>query len=229
MKPFSSFILTVMVSYSAEGARAYAEKSKELVSVEEETFELLRKVDLHGKKVLDFGCGNGRHAIKLVEEGAQKVVGIDENPEFVDAAKKEHALPEITYITAEGGALPFRDSSFDFVFSNFVVQHFENSRKAFHEIHRVLLPGGEALLVISLTRTEAADLSDTPIPVRLGETIVVQNFVKTKEQIERELEEAGLIIVTEQVIPEPDATVDSTYPQKERIISMDAGLYLVRK
>ena len=45
-----------------------------------------------------------------------------------------------------GEHLPFRDESFDLITSNMVIEHMREPKLAFHEMYRVLAPGGTILL-----------------------------------------------------------------------------------
>lgn len=67
-----------------------------------------------GMRVLDVGCGPGRHAYALARRGIE-VVGVDISQRFVDIAS-EHAPPGATFVRADARALPF-DAEFDAVIS----------------------------------------------------------------------------------------------------------------
>jgi SAM-dependent methyltransferase len=67
-----------------------------------------------GQRVLDVGCGPGRHAHALAQRGIE-VVGVDISQRFVDLAN-EHAPPGATFVRADARALPF-DGEFDAVIS----------------------------------------------------------------------------------------------------------------
>lgn len=67
-----------------------------------------------GDRVLDVGCGPGRHAHALAERGIE-VVGVDISQRFVDLAT-EHAPPGATFVRGDARALTFADE-FDAVIS----------------------------------------------------------------------------------------------------------------
>lgn len=67
-----------------------------------------------GQRVLDVGCGPGRHAHALARRGLQ-VVGVDIAQRFVDLAN-EHAPPGATFVRGDARALTFADE-FDAVIS----------------------------------------------------------------------------------------------------------------
>ncbi|OXE28246.1 50S ribosomal protein L11 methyltransferase, partial [Vibrio parahaemolyticus] len=49
--------------------------------------EWLESMDLSGKTVIDFGCGSGILAIAAIKLGAEKVIGIDIDPQALLASK----------------------------------------------------------------------------------------------------------------------------------------------
>jgi len=112
-----------------------------------------------GDRVLDAGCGAGRHVCEAFRIKGVDVVGIDLNWE--DLCKTATTL----YLmhTQNGGGqgrclisradvarLPFRDGAFDAVICSEVLEHVPDSHKAVRELVRVLKPGGE--LVVSVPR-----------------------------------------------------------------------------
>ncbi|HWR67857.1 MAG TPA: class I SAM-dependent methyltransferase [Desulfomonilia bacterium] len=118
------------------------------------------KLDLKpGFRVLDAGCGCGRHLSEAFRWRGVSVVGIDLNR---DDALKAHNTTKIMRHEGEdgGGAslvlvsdvtgLPFRDASFDIVICSEVLEHIPDHTRAMAEIIRVLKPGKS--LVVSVPR-----------------------------------------------------------------------------
>ena len=66
-------------------------------------------------RVLDVGCGPGRHAYALAGRGVP-VVGLDVSPRFVELAASS-APPGATFVCADALAPPFRPGSFDVAIS----------------------------------------------------------------------------------------------------------------
>ena len=67
-----------------------------------------------GQRLLDVGCGPGRHAYGFVQRGIE-VVGVDISQRFVDLAN-ENAPAGATFVRADARDLPF-DAEFDAVIS----------------------------------------------------------------------------------------------------------------
>jgi ubiquinone/menaquinone biosynthesis C-methylase UbiE len=105
--------------------------------------------DLHGKDVLEIGCGTGVHARLLAEAGA-RVTAVDLTPTAVELTKRRLALASLSAEVREADAesLPFADGSFDFVWSWGVIHHSEHTDRVVAEIARVLRPGGRLALMV---------------------------------------------------------------------------------
>jgi phosphoethanolamine N-methyltransferase len=113
----------------------------------EEVDRVLTGLSLMGKTVLDIGCGAGGITLHLVERhGAAHATGYDvEEPVIVAARQRawERGLSQrVDFVQAPPGRLPFRDASFDVVFSKDAFLHVRDKDALFAEIWRVLKPGG---------------------------------------------------------------------------------------
>lgn len=97
-----------------------------------------------GGRVLDAGCGGGGMPVSLAEE-ARHVVGIDLVDRFRDAGvrlARERRMENLSFVCADGMALPFRDESFDVILSHAVIEHVADAPLYLRECARVLAPGG---------------------------------------------------------------------------------------
>lgn len=113
----------------------------------DELARLLEGEDLHGKHVLDIGCGAGGIDCLLVSEyGAAKVTGIDVEAPVLETARaraEEVGLSDrIDLVKVEPGPFPFADESFDVVFSKDSIVHIPDKHGLAREVFRVLKPGG---------------------------------------------------------------------------------------
>lgn len=105
--------------------------------------------DVHGKVVLDLGCGKGENLLPLLLRGAY-VIGIDISPELIEIArerKRRFATNEFDFELHCGSAyetgLP--NESVDVLFCSALIHHLEIPRVQ-HEMLRILKPGGYVIL-----------------------------------------------------------------------------------
>ena len=113
----------------------------------EEVAEMVADIDLSGRRILDIGSGLGGVDILLVNaHGVREVVGIDVEPQLVEAARaliaSKGLRERVTFQLVEPGPLPFPDSSFDVVFSKDAMVHIEDKAALYAEVLRALKPGG---------------------------------------------------------------------------------------
>lgn len=97
--------------------------------------------ELHGKRILDAGCGGGRYA-KVCGEAGATVFGADHTRAVDKAAEICGHLPNVHFVQADLKHLPFHPASFDFVFSIGVMHHDADTRSVFDAVARMLRPGG---------------------------------------------------------------------------------------
>ncbi|MBN1104519.1 MAG: class I SAM-dependent methyltransferase, partial [Deltaproteobacteria bacterium] len=111
--------------------------------------EMLSPAHFAGNKVLDVGCGNGYILSKFAMAGAE-AHGIDLTGAALDLTRKRirSAGLRAELLQADSARLPFADSSFDLVYSLGVLHHSPRTHESFREIHRVLRPGGKAVIMI---------------------------------------------------------------------------------
>jgi 2-polyprenyl-3-methyl-5-hydroxy-6-metoxy-1,4-benzoquinol methylase len=107
-----------------------------------------------GMRILDAGCGGGRHLCEAFRTPGVEVVGIDLNAP--DLFKTKEVLTLMAGDTgrpwlisrADVTKLPFRSSSFDVVVCSEVLEHISENRTAVEELLRVLKPGGNLIVTV---------------------------------------------------------------------------------
>jgi ubiquinone/menaquinone biosynthesis C-methylase UbiE len=105
-------------------------------------FDFLNKF-LKDGPILDLGCGTGRVSKYYSDQGYQ-VVGLDISKEMLKICRQKSA--GISVCLGDGARLPFRDNSFSTVISYGALHHIPDIEAVFHELHRVLVPGGVLII-----------------------------------------------------------------------------------
>jgi SAM-dependent methyltransferase len=110
-----------------------------------------------GDRVLDIGCGFGRHSYEVLRRGG-KAVAVDlAHPELKQtlgtfrAMADDEPLPETTHGAATQASileLPFGDATFDRVIASEILEHIPADTVAMSELYRVCKPGGTIAVTV---------------------------------------------------------------------------------
>lgn len=107
--------------------------------------DIVNKYAKPNSRILDLGCGNGLSSYMLNEYG-HRVIGTDISSFFLaDSARMQNE--SLKYSVCDVLDLPFRDSSFDVVCSNELIEHVTDARKAILGMMRLLKSGGILAIV----------------------------------------------------------------------------------
>jgi len=106
-------------------------------------------------RILDLGCGTGRHLVFLESLGYQ-TYGMDISPTGILYSRKwlQEKGHTARVLMADMTSLPYSSSSFHVIISTYVIHHntLADIRETVQEIQRLLIPGGTILLIIPSTR-----------------------------------------------------------------------------
>ena len=102
-----------------------------------------------GLKVLEIGCGLGTDGAQFAQAGAD-YTGVDLTEAAIELARKRFECSNLPgeFRTADAEKLDFPDNSFDLVYSHGVLHHTPDTAGAVNEVHRVLRPGGRAMVML---------------------------------------------------------------------------------
>lgn len=153
-------------------ARAYARgrgTEPQLVQYRESA-EMLAADLAEGADVLEVAPGPGFFAVELARTGRCTVTGLDVSRTFVQLAREyaqEQGVP-VDFRRGDVAAMPFADGSFDFLICQAAFKNFADPVDALDEMHRVLRPGGVALVQDLSKSTTDAELDAEVARMNLG-------------------------------------------------------------
>ena len=102
-----------------------------------------------GKHLLEVGFGTGTDLLQFARGGAI-VTGVDLTPRSIEIARRRFEVYGLAgeFMIGDGEDLSFTGASFDVVYSFGVLHHTPDTNRAVSEIHRVLKPGGKAIVML---------------------------------------------------------------------------------
>lgn len=99
--------------------------------------------------VLDVGCGDGRF-FRLVWPAVREVVGVDQDPRVVEAARRAEVYTTVHHSPAH--QLPTPPASFASAFANCSLEHMDHLPEVLGSVYQALRPKGEFLLSVVTDR-----------------------------------------------------------------------------
>jgi ubiquinone/menaquinone biosynthesis C-methylase UbiE len=150
------------------------------------------------KKVLDYGCGNGKSLFKIAKMGASQMFGIDISDVSIENAirkAREEGYDEnlVKFLTMDAENTQFEDDCFDIIFEAGVLHHLELG-SAYSELARLLRPNGHAICIEGL-----------------GHNPLIRHYRKKTPHLRTEWE-------TEHILRKKDIEVASNYFHKVEIL-----------
>ena len=102
-----------------------------------------------GLRVLEIGCGCGSEAERFARAGAD-YTAVDLTNAAVSLTRRRFQLANLEgrFVQGDAESLPFPDGSFDLVYSHGVLHHTPDTPLTIREVHRVLSPGGRAVIML---------------------------------------------------------------------------------
>ena len=99
-------------------------------------------------RVVDIGCGTGFATEGLLEH-VDQVYGLDQSPHQLEKAYAKFGKRDgpVTFHLGDAERLPFKDDTFDVVWSSGSIEYWPNPVDAIRECRRIAKPGGQVLIV----------------------------------------------------------------------------------
>ncbi len=131
------------------GPEFFRDVERERYLLEPDIQEMVKFSTWRNRDVLEAGCGIATDGAQLARAGA-RYTGMDFSSTALDLARTRFAIEGLPgqFVQGSLGKLPFDDASFDLVYSMGVIHHIPETEQVVSEFHRVLRPGGHALVMV---------------------------------------------------------------------------------
>ncbi len=170
-------------------AAIYDGYANSTVAIDDMTFPAVYG-HLKGKRVLEIGCGTGRHTIRLAE--VNDVTGIDLSPGMLDVARQKLSNCNAQLIEADIMARPLDLGLFDAVVTALVLEHIADLDTFFRRAADTLRTDGELLVSeIHPDRIAGGTQANFTDPAT-GENIRLKSFAHAEADIQSAARKAGL-------------------------------------
>ena len=116
--------------------------------------------DVKGKKILNLGCGAGGHDRRLIEMGAESVLGIDLSQNMINEAIKNNSSDKIEYKVLSMLDIDSLDEKFDLVISSLAIHYVEDYDGLCKKVFNILNDGGEFIFSYGHPMDSCAILND---------------------------------------------------------------------
>jgi len=138
--------------------RGFNQGYKESRSVEVRTDRrcdyIIGKMDLQETtKILEIGCGTGRHSHMIAKKTGKYVLGTDICKPFIETAQNRYSLQNLEYKTLDFNSREdvnavLSGQTFDYVVGDGILHHlYYNMDNSLASINKLLKPGGKAIFL----------------------------------------------------------------------------------
>lgn len=125
-------------NFADKYSNIFLEKNQKSITAYFKQFDF----SLKDQQILDLGCGDG-HDLSLFKAKGAKIFGIDASEEMIRLSRMKN--PEADIRLGYFDKIPFSDHIFDIVVSKWALQTAINIEPIYHEIARVMKPGGKLI------------------------------------------------------------------------------------
>ncbi|MGN7479450.1 class I SAM-dependent methyltransferase [Solibacillus silvestris] len=146
--------------------------------------------DLHGKVILDVGCGKGDFANDCMEKGALQVDGIDISRNMIAAAKRNYKKERLHFQQAAIEDFVLSDRQYDIICSSLVLHYVADFEAVIEKISNAMRPNGIFLFSIEHPISTANKGKEQWIKDEAGE---LSHFVVDRYQHEGERSQHWLV------------------------------------
>jgi glycine/sarcosine N-methyltransferase len=162
-------------------------------------------------RLLDAGCGTGRHAVALAGRG-YRVTGLDASADLVAVARQRAGAAAVTFVTADLTALPAAPPQYDAILCRGVLNDLVDDRTrrdAFQAFAGGLVSGGA--VVLDVREWEATARRKTREPVHERTVRTVHGTLTFRSETRLDYATRRLLITERHLLTSPERTTSADY------------------
>ena len=108
--------------------------------------DLVRQNMPPGARLLDLGCGRGG-LVEQLEISLKHIVGVDPDVQSLREHRLAGRRPPMARVAGFSEQLPFAAGTFDLIFASWLLEHLQRPALVFHQVGRLLRPGGAFVFI----------------------------------------------------------------------------------
>lgn len=113
--------------------------------------KIINNSNLHGKIIIDIGCGGGRFVNEALKQNPKLIIALDYSGAIEQLQRNlGNKVEKLLLIQADALNIPIKDNVLDFAYSIGALHHTSNVKKGFKEICRIVKP--KSKIAISVYR-----------------------------------------------------------------------------
>ena len=147
--------------------------------------------------ILDLGSGVGTWSELMATAFRGTVWGVEPSTKMREVAEREHAHPSVRYVEGSAERIPLPDASCDAALFSYVIHHLPDREAAARELHRVLRPGGVAVVRTALRES----LPEVPFFAYFpGALAIDQSRMPPRAEVREMFTAHGFEVLTDEVV-----------------------------
>ena len=177
---------------------------------------------ISGRRVLDVGCGTGRHTLSLVEAGA-RVTALDQSQEMMELARRKLAGQGVEWVRhALPANLPFSDGAFELVVMGLVAEHVVDLVTVMKELARVTRSKGRCIVSALHPERTAEGQRARFIDPGTGLRRPIATIHREPSEYREIADLAGWRMIEESTLIVPPSIIDQ-YPRAAKYVGLPLG------
>jgi ubiquinone/menaquinone biosynthesis C-methylase UbiE len=203
------------MGYSEKLATQYAQKRKKFQSSDVFLWREFQNYFVKNGFILDFGCGDGAEAERLLSFGFKGVTGIDSSRQMINLAKKRRISRAVFKLT-DGKHIPSQKESFSTIYSRFVLHYIRNVSVQMKELSRVMKKDGSLIMIFQcLTNNSKLENAEVPICLGKGDDMVeITILAKSIKTVQKAVINAGMIVVKCGLVNNADSYINPKFKRR---------------